>query len=886
MMNTEITQSLEQGYTLITPTNRLGRYLKNQYAALQIEQGRFAWETPDILPWSAWLSRLWEEYAATNTSAQLLLSPCQQQTIWQQLVAESQYATQLLQPVSAAKQALAAWDLCQQWQIPVFPNNVYINDDSRAFQGWAKVFVKRCQSRRWLDEASLAGQLTQNIQSISIKSVKKIALIGFDILTLQQRSLLDALINIGCIVQEHPLDNRNRRVTARGFPDGREEIRTAANWARNILESDPTGKIGIVIPNPQSIHSQLINTFDDVLLPSALTEPPESIRRPYSISQGLSLIRYPLIDTALLILGLGDQFLPLADISSLLNTVFIGSTNEEQIKQAKLDACLRETGEHQLSINDLLYIGSHYMQQGDQPGHFLACCHQYQEVFQNTPKVQSAHHWASTFADLLKVFNWPGERQLDSAEYQTVEAWGDVFSQFASLDLVSSSLSYAAALTHVRQLASVSSFQPETPEVQIHIIGMKGAAGMEFDHLWVMGLHDEVWPAPAAPNPFIPITLQREAQLPNASAEINLTHTRLMTERLVASAADVVLSYPQNEKERPLRASPLIKPYLETTEKKFMIVESGYAPQLLATGQVETIDDTRAPAIPAGQTVGGGTGLFKDQAACPFRAFARHRLHADGLNSVDIGLDAMDRGLLVHQAMQLLWQQLKGYEGLLSKDVTELNTLINGVIDTVLKKYKQWRPQTFTSRFTQIEKQRLNSLIHEWLAVERKRQSFTVYACEQKQVFSFEGIEVSTRIDRIDQLTDGRYVIIDYKTGTTSLKSWFDERPDEPQLPLYAVTSTGEIAALVFALVKRGEADCIGLADGEDILPDIKTINNTHYTRGIDDWQTLFTQWKATLTQLAIDFREGEAQVDPKDANTCRYCDLQTFCRIYEEATE
>ena len=48
----------------------------------------------------------------------------------------------------------------------------------------------------------------------------------------------------------------------------------------------------------------------------------------------------------------------------------------------------------------------------------------------------------------------------------------------------------------------------------------------------------------------------------------------------------------------------------------------------------------------------------------------------------------------------------------------------------------------------------------------------------------------------------------------------------------------------------------------------------------------LLTQWKAILTQLAVSFRDGEAQVDPKDANTCRYCDLQTFCRIYEKATE
>jgi len=114
------------------------------------------------------------------------------------------------------------------------------------------------------------------------------------------------------------------------------------------------------------------------------------------------------------------------------------------------------------------------------------------------------------------------------------------------------------------------------------------------------------------------------------------------------------------------------------------------------------------------------------------------------------------------------------------------------------------------------------------------------------------------------------------------LASWFDERPDEPQLPLYAVTSKGKIAALAFGRIKRGKSTFIGLSESEGILPGVKTISDSRYTQDINDWDALLVQWQNTLSELAIAFQAGDARVDPKSTTTCRYCDLHTFCRIYE----
>ena len=48
------------------------------------------------------------------------------------------------------------------------------------------------------------------------------------------------------------------------------------------------------------------------------------------------------------------------------------------------------------------------------------------------------------------------------------------------------------------------------------------------------------------------------------------------------------------------------------------------------------------------------------------------------------------------------------------------------------------------------------------------------------------GVELRCRIDRIDQVEQGM-VLLDYKTGKVDSKACDGERPDEPQLPAYAV---------------------------------------------------------------------------------------------------
>ena len=325
----------------------------------------------------------------------------------------------------------------------------------------------------------------------------------------------------------------------------------------------------------------------------------------------------------------------------------------------------------------------------------------------------------------------------------------------------------------------------------------------------------------------------------------------------------------------------LRKLFQEPTE---FIVERlpAYAQQLKQLGEYEFLQDEHAIPIILGQPVRGGSGVFKDQAACPFRAFARHRLRAYGLASADIGLAPPERGSLLHDVMQSVFEGIDDLESLQALGEEKEKLLISRSVEKVIQKYRRQWPQTFSPAFMQIETDRLTALVFDWLKLEKQRAYFRVLACELKQTASFADIEVNTRIDRVDELADGRLVLLDYKTGVVNPSGWFGERPEDPQLPLYTILQDREVAALAFAKLAIAESRYAGISNGDDLLPGVSSFEKNRNTGEQTSWDELIANWRDLLLQLGHDFRQGRAVVDPKDATTCRYCDLQSFCRIYE----
>ncbi len=219
----------------------------------------------------------------------------------------------------------------------------------------------------------------------------------------------------------------------------------------------------------------------------------------------------------------------------------------------------------------------------------------------------------------------------------------------------------------------------------------------------------------------------------------------------------------------------------------------------------EAAPDGKAPAL-ASKTPRGGTRILADQAACPFRAFARHRLAAEALEEPAAGPDARARGSLLHALMRELWGELKDSAALDG----DCGPAIARAAAAAVAEAELQEP------FAGLERDRLKKLANEWLEVEKKRAPFEVAAREDKRKLKLAGLELSGRIDRLDKLASGGYALIDYKSGRPTPNAWQGERPDDPQLPLYALSAPEEIAALAYAKLQPGNMKYMGFAREKD----------------------------------------------------------------------
>ena len=333
-----------------------------------------------------------------------------------------------------------------------------------------------------------------------------------------------------------------------------------------------------------------------------------------------------------------------------MRSPFIAGAEAEFARRARLDAKLREALPARVTLARIVGAieGSPQLR-----ARFEAL---YNYASGNLAGMQSPHAWARHFSALLDAAGFPGERTLDSAEFQTRAKFYEALGEFALLERVLPRMTCAQALARLRRLCADTLFQPESNDAPVQILGILESAGLEFDCLWVSGLTDDAWPLAARPNPFIPVALQKKAGIPEAAADTALALDRRITDDWLHSANEVVVSHPLREQDRELIPSALIASIAhgEVALPQF----ADYRDALHASRAMEDSADGIAPPY-AAKDVRGGTRVLADQAACPFRAFARHRLGAEGLATPVDGLDARDRGNLLHALMAQLWSTLR-----------------------------------------------------------------------------------------------------------------------------------------------------------------------------------------------------------------------------------
>lgn len=872
MMERDVLAALREGALLVTVNNRLARHWRKRFADAAAATSA-VWPAPDILPWGAWLRRLWDEASWLDAQAPLLLEARQAAQLWQKIIDDDDLA--LLQTGGSARLAQEAWSLVQDWRLTLPFDALECNDDVLHFQRWARRFEEHCQREGWLDEARLPAQLIEALADGRITVPPRVMLLGFEDWRPQQRALLEALrlrgASIDVLPPSSPVDDAQARRAA--FPDPAREDEAAARWARAMLDQDPERRIAIIAPDLQDRRARLSRLLDAQLCPQTLLPGAGEQPRPWNLSLGTPLRDQGMVRAAFLIFALGDARLELDILGQALCSPFIAGFEQERDARALLDARLRKRGERRVSRE----YARRQAAEGECPsmGRLFA---RLQALRQEQASRQSPAAWVTSLRDELKLAGWPGDEVLSSTAFQLRQTWLDTLKSLARLELVQPKMTRSEALAQLRGMASDTLFQPEAvTDAPVQVLGPLEAIGLHFDAVWLLGMHSDQWPPDARPNPFLPMRVQARLGLPHASPARELDYLRRVSARLLELAPDIIVSHPQQAGGQELEPSPLFDhlPWLDSEP-----AQSGLPmPMQWADKAVmDTLIDAAAPALDAGAIASGGARVLELQSACPFRAFAELRLKAQPLEEPDLGPDARVRGTLLHGLLERVWGELGDQATLLAMDDDAIAALVTrhaaGVVDDEARQHRSQWPE----RLKALEVARLSTLALDWLAIEQTRPSFSVEARELQQDIEIGGLHLSVKLDRVDQLADGGRLIIDYKTGRASPADWDGERPAAPQLPLYATTMKGA-KAIAFAQVRVGEMALKGVLEDTEGWEALKGMRASDAP-----WPEVLADYRAALERLAQDFRAGHAAVDPRDKKVCTHCPLGMVCRIHEQA--
>lgn len=882
----------------ICATARLSHgLLARQEAALA--QQNSVWQTPIVCTLQQWLNNFCEQAFLCNEPVSvdlpgIVLSNMAEKMLWQQAITQSLQKNELaalFDIASLADSAIEANQLLIHWQVRKDALNAhYHSQETWHFLRWRAQFQALCQKNNALEAPSLLASQINIIQHTQLNLPAKMQWIGFDRLTPLMQNLIDILQTKGVkidILQANQLETSQQiSVQQDTFADIHTECRAAVAWAQEKLACNANAQLAIITPVLGNIRRQLADLLDDTFHPQSLNPSQFEMPRVYDFSIGLALSEQLLIACALKLLRIAcaKPVLPQTDFSAVL--LDVGWSQPAEIdSRCQFDAQMRKNCPRNVSLNKLIYLAEKYTSKSHLLLHLqlLQSTQQHWKDGKTSANKQLASVWANQFVSLLDKLNWAKTRPLSSVEFQANVAWQETLQSLSNCDALLGKITVNEALYQLTQLCASHMFLPQTKNMpNIQILGMLESSAITLDGAWVLGLNDHHWPPPARANALLPISIQRDLKMPNASADIQAEFALLIQQRLINCANEVVFSWALKDTDRELRPSPVLKdlPFVIKNRQPVPTM----AEKLASPHTLDFIDDNIAPAIIEADKISGGSQLFAAQATCPAWAFYQYRLGATALETPTDGLDSMARGNLVHAALQYFWLQCKNLTALKSLSTEALNNNINAACAAALK---QCDAQQLPIRIIEIEQLRLQHLLQNWLALELQRDDFTVQYCEREVILPIDGLLLKLRIDRIDALIDGGLVVIDYKTGaaTQSHTNWAENRIKIPQLPLYAalVLKDSHVVATCFAKVHVDECKLTGIAEHEILdISAFAQLRADSAFKKFADVPSLIAHWQASLGAIANEIKTGVADVRFEKETDLLYCDVKPLLRLPE----
>jgi len=857
---------------VVTASDRAARALLTAYHHRRRSEGLLAWPTPAILDWTSFVGNSLRETGGEN---RFLLNPAQENAIWSEIIGRERNLATLFDSSRdrLAHMAARAQELLSSYAPRYLAESARTgwDGDAAAFSRWLTAFDATCRREGVLSPARAALELTQRLRQNSANR-PSLLVAGFDRILPVQRELFDQW----GMWRELPLSKPATEVRFYEAPDQQAELAACAGWCSTRLAADLGAHLLVIAQDVAGRRGEIERAF---LRQSQGGNP---LRIEFSL--GVPLVQVTLIRVALSVLGWLNSATLEHEVDWLFSTGLCAPDPAETLALQAYMRALRQRGLARPEWTLDAFIAQSISEKP--PAAWVGRMQEAHRRFTaSRPRQQTPLEWSNLVPQILGTIGLPGNRALTSSEFQAWRRWQQALDTSASLGFDGRRIDWHDYLRSLERILDETLFAPESTDAPIQIAGAAESAGLEADAIWFLGTDEDAWPAPGSTNPLLPFALQREHKMPHSSAGLDHDLTRTVTERLLASANAVHFSYARHRGSVEARPSRLILSIAGTPEPLPKEMHESVAP----TPITESFDDSPAIPFPAHKAQ-GGSSVLTAQSQCAFKAFATARLGAVSWEPAEAGLSAAQRGQILHSVMHAIWggppAGLRSLDDLLALPNLE-NFVASHVKTAMHARMLTAVRDRMPHRYLELEENRLTHLITEWLRYEARRAPFTVHEIEATRPANVAGLSLNLRLDRTDRLHDGTLLVIDYKTGDVSPKSWRLPRPDDVQLPLYAAFGLeGEPGGLLFARLRAGDSCFKGFVQDA-----IGTLDPTLSNRNALVKQPLTTmqldEWRDCIERLAADFLDGRAAVNPRDyPKTCERCGLQTLCRVSENRIE
>ncbi len=899
------------GATVVTRTDRLARELRVRVTEARADKGKNVAQASEILTFGGWIESAWERGGPDA----LLLSGDAERLVWESVIKEDvpglagAGSAELFNLAGLADSAATAWERVCSFGTPAAALNT--TAETQAFARWRAAFARRCSegpaAGGWKTRAELPGLVCGLLEAGSIERPDRLIFAGFDSLEPGIEAVAKAVEKRGGRVERLGVGGGADDGDAgdAGQPSGagqaaaplciryetqQQEILGTAERIIALLREQPKARVGIVAVDLSSYRPLLERYLGAALDPDSLLRSGTHARRVFDLAGAPALSDYGLVGTCLDVLSLDDKRAnSFSRVSRILMSRYprAGERRSEEVSalaRARVEARLRDKNRLRIGLSVLERDADHVGAKV-----FAEAVAKLRAELNETPLATELppNAWAQRFAFRLVVFGY-GAAGLDADERVVFGRWRQALSDLHALETVCPLMTGYEALKRLRKICARRLVQGASGGWQVQAMGLLDTVGLEFDAMFVLGMNAASIPAAPRPHPLLPVQWQRDNGMPFASAEVELSLARTRWQALLTSAPSVTVSFAeQSASGEDHLASPLIADLVATDIEQPAGLWYLAADEQARAGRVE-------PRVEEGQTASaqvrsGGTSVLRDYSNCHFHGAATARLRARPLDEPEPQPRAMMRGNLVHETLEAFWgwfgTQVALAEALPEQIVGAINAAAARALD---RAEKDGLPRALRASLARW----LYELIEKWLEIELAREdNFAVTARELEVSLELAPSPGETftlgriKIDRIDTLDDGSEVVIDYKTGAeaNTWRKWYGDRPDDLQLPLYAVARKKEgmkVHAVAFGnLCARDKVSLNG-------PPDIELVGRAPTSQERDNWtswEDALAAFETKVTALAAKYLAGDVSINPDDARkACRFCDLPALCRINE----